>query len=290
MDDTYFKRKAFDDFLKKSQNVGSFDELGEAFETYPKALKSDELLGHMLMESAGAKEDDPRLLGKLRDMMYKDSDIAPAEIKVQSSTGSKDLAKKELGGYLPKEKTIIIQAEVNPLKKSGTYAHEVGHHMDQMVGKSAIPIHEFPEEKIAEFVKNNPKATDMDLKKFMDSVKNYGMDSEAVAKLAPAKAKELQVTMHHAGEPRGFEMSKVYDILKGAGKNAKKVGMGITKIGAKAIGPVGIISGLASGDASAAIPGMWSEEVGKGSDEVPQMNKEEMTRFNSLKERLESEE
>ena len=290
MDDSYFKRKGFDDFLKSAQNVGSFDDLAEKVEAYPKVIKADELMGHMGLEAAGAKEDDPRLLGKLRDMMYKDTDVTPAEIKIQTRVGDQPVEKGNLAHFDPADKTIVIKADANPIQKAATYMHESGHDIDHAQGKGWTAVNEFPEEKIAMFVKNNPNATDMDLKKFMESIKNYGMDSEAVAKLAPGKVKELQVTMHHEGAPRGFEMEKVYDILKGAGKNIKKIGKGITKVGVKSLPIVGAVAGLASGDASAAIPGMWSEDVGEGSDNTPQMSQEEMGKFRSLKERLEHEE
>jgi len=288
VDDNYYKRKGLDDFIKQNQNVGSFDDLASAIESSPKVVKPDDLMGHLLMESSGATEDDPKLLGKLRDTMYQDSDIQPTEIKLSRKLDNDN--PKAIAQYKPDAKVIEMKIDADPLQKASSYAHEVGHHMDDMVGKGSIDINSFPDEKIAEFVKNNPNASDMDLQKFMDSVKKYGMESDAAAALSPMASRELQTTLHHEGAPRGFEMQKVYDIMKGAGKNAKVIGKGITKIGAKALGPVAIGMGLANGDASAAIPGMWSEDVGEGSDQVPQLSKDENEQFKSLKERLESEE
>lgn len=289
-DDIYFKRKGLDDFLKRAQNVGSLDELSEMIETHPKVIQPKELMGHLLLESSGAKEDDPRLLGKIRDMMYKDTDISPADIQIDKTIGPKELTDDSLGHYNKEKKNIIIKVNANPLQKASTLGHEIGHHMDDVSGLKSIPVKEFPEEKIVSFIKNNPNATDLDMEKFIKSVKDYGLEGDAVASLAPAKAKELKVTMHHEGKPRGFEMEQVYDIVKGAGKKAKAIGKGITKIGVKSLPVVGAVAGLAEGDASAAIPGMWSESVGEGSDDVPQLNREEESRFKILKEKLESQE
>jgi hypothetical protein len=293
MSDTLAKRKGFDKFIQKVQpNLESFDDFLKASE--PERVNMDKLLGHLSMEEGGIKEGDPKLVVKVQKLDR--PDIEPAKIQYDKTWGKKELGKDTFAHYDPSQKSILLnprELALDDLSKASTVRHENEHYFDDLEGKKSIPIKEFSDEKLAEFVKNNPKASKMDLEEFMKSVKNYGMEGEAAASLGPAAARELEVTLHHPSSPRGFEATKVYDILKGAGNKAKVIGQGITKIGAKVgkgLPVVGAIAGLASGDASAAIPGMWSEDVGAGSDEVPQMSKPEWDRFRVLKEKLESEE